>query len=234
METNRVFEIGSIIISRENDFEKIDKTLRSIKEQTVISRKIIVLSLSNKNIENKDRIWINKRTQEFKSIGAQDFKFVDMILEGVTIKEAVTHVYRQSMDKPMRVKIHTPTGDRDGKVRVTHFSTIKAGEVYESDQYFQTIKEMFSSDKKSFVVYSNYFDEKVNLLDITDEHPLTFHSYTYGFFVPQSEEENIVDCYLNIRKKRLEAKKLDKETNNVDDESYSDIIFAKTAVGVVR
>jgi len=233
MNSNRIFEMGSLIISKDNDFDKIDKTLDSIKSQHEVSRKIVVLSTAKKAIKEEDKKWINERTAEFREMGTQDFKFVDIVDESANLKDSITHVFKQILFKPMAVRIHSPNGPKAGKVQLTHFAIISAGCTYETENYFSYVKEMFEFDKKAFVFYSNYDSKKMNMSDLTDEDAMVIHVHGYNFFVAyDNEESSVVDCYRKIRRERMQAKKADEAINNLDDNSYKDIIFSKSSENV--
>ena len=134
-----------------------------------------------------------------------------------------------------RGHIHGDKGDKKGNLRLTHFAIIPAGMTYESEEYYEEVRDMFFGDKKALVTYSNFKDLKLNMTELEDDMPAIYHTYGFNFFVDQSTEESITETYRRTRREKMTAKKEDEAMNDVDyNTSYRDLVFAKTTGVVVR
>lgn len=233
MKSGKIFEIGSIIIADGASMKDIKKTLESVVNQTIVARKIVVLCTKRKF--NVSKSWINETSMSLAELGVQDFKFMDILMDEATLSQKIAHVFKEVMFKPMSILIHNPDGDKKGYLKLTHFSVIEAGAVYSDNKYFETVSDVFMEDKKAFVYYSNMTDKKINITDLTDSHPVTFHTYGFDFFIDHKSSDGIIDRFRDIRKERMAAKKEDEAMNDVDhDSSYQDFIFCKIGAEVSK
>ena len=243
MKSNKIFEIGSIIIAdKDTTNSDIQLTLDSIKNQTVISRKIYVLSSLSEDKKIKlSKDWVVKTNIELKEMGVQEFKFFDVCVKS-SLRDRICHIFKEGIFRPIPITIHGDAGDKKGKLQLTHFATIKAGNEYENSRYFETVRDMFLSDKKAFVLYSNRIlrdskeQNKVNITDLNDQSSVVYHTFGFDFFINSRKDSlKIMDTYREIRKDRMAAKKEDEQVNEIDyNSSYQDIVFAKVGVNTIE
>jgi len=238
------FEVGTVVIlENESNFakakKKLDKTINCLISQTKIPVRIGVLAIGCTFKLRLINEYANSLSDKLTEAGVISFDFTYGINNDLSFKTHLIDEYSRFINKQMNITIYGKDGKKSkSKLKVSHFSLINAGSVYDSDEYYENIKKEYLNGKKSLVIYSNLIDKdgdtiNVNVSEISDKFPVTFFSYGFKHFIINNSVNFIMDIYRQIEKDRKDIKKEDNFINDVNKNSYSDNIFIKTK-GKVR
>lgn len=233
------FEVGTVVIlENESSFSKvkkrISKTIDSLLSQTIVPVRIGVLAIKCSFKMNLIKGYANGLSDKLSEAGVQSFDFTYGVDKDLPFKLHLINEYTRFIDKQMSITIYGKNGKKNkSKLKVSHFSLINAGSVYENDKYYENIKKYYLKGKKSLVIYSNLVDKNdsvvpVNVSELSDKFPVTFFSYGFKHFIINNSVDFIMDIYRKIDKDRKNIKKEDNFINEVNNNSYTDSIFMKT------